>query len=471
MRERVFADPIVITSGNTKMFMPPKHWITFFAALLAIIGTLDSPTAEAQSGSRYEALQRAQARSASSTRSTRSASPDYRPPSARPLSATPTRAVSPVPRGRQNRPPQAASRVARFAGSRPVMNGGPILQDEQLIVDDGYVTDEYIGGDGGCDSCGTPAGAGGCASCLGDSFFGAQGACDGRGGCPPGTLDQCWLGMLGPFLRAGEYGIGVQGFRGPLYTINTGDGNINIDDASFGFYGQANYGVPLCKLSCGLLSGQIGVRNVITEFNGNPFSSDNRNQLFFTAGIFRRVDYGWQMGIVADILHEEWYTSTDLVQVRGDLAWVYGGGGTLGFRFAAGTQTDTTQGIIVDANGRPTNFTGLFNEVIDNYRFYYQTNYAGGGYSELALGWTEDHAVLAVDFDIPMTEHTALQTGFTYFLPGDKTQRTQFGGNANDAWNIYLGCVYRPKGRNWYRNYDRPLFNVADNGSMVIRRQ
>ena len=445
------------------MFMPPKHWITFFATLVAVVGAFDWQTARAQSGSRYEALQRAQARPASN---------DYRPPSARPLSRSAAQSRGQVPRGSRYASPASGRRVARFAGSRSVVGGGPILQDEQLVIEDAYVDDGYVDGGAGCDSCGSAAGVGGCDSCLGQSFFDSPGGCLDRGGCPPGTLENCWLGMLGPFLRAGEYGIGVQGFRGPVYTIADQNENTQtIDDASFGFYGEANFGVPLCKLSCGLVSGQIGVRNVITEFNGNPFSSDNRNQLFYTAGIFRRVDYGWQMGVVADILHEEWYTSTDLVQVRGDLGWVYGGGGTLGFRFAAGTQTDTTQGIIVDDTGRPTNFNGLFNKVIDNYRFYYQNNYSGGGYSELALGWTEDHAVLSVDFDIPMSEVTALQTGFTYFLPGDKTQRTQFGGNADDVWNIYLGCVYRPRGRGWYRNYDRPLFNVADNVSMVIRRQ
>lgn len=415
----------------------------------------------AQSSSRYEALQRAQ------SRLQQAPDTEHQPPSARPLSVMeqPARARSTrVARAQRQYVPR--QRVAQVAGTQSIYGGGdPIVETQELIIDDGY-GDGYSDGygdvvDGGCDECG---------SAVGGSYFDC-GSCGGRGGCPPGALENCWLAGLGPFLRAGEYGIGVVGFRGPQYSITDQLQRTTIvDDASFGFYGEANFGVPLCRLSCGLLSGQIGVRNVVTEFNGNPWSSDNRNQLFFTGGIYRRVDYGWQMGVVADYLQEEWYTETDLVQIRGDIGWVYPGGCVLGFRFGAGTSTDTTQGII-EGPGGPARFSGLFNDVIDNYRFYYQTNYAGGGYSEFGAGWTEDHAVFNVDFDLPMGEYLALQTGATYFLPGDKAERNQFGGNGDDVWNIYLGMVWRPRGRAWYQNYDRPLFNVADNGSMPIRRQ
>ena len=40
----------------------------------------------------------------------------------------------------------------------------------------------------------------------------------------------------------------------------------------------------------------------------------------------------------------------------------------------------------------------------------------------------------------------------------------------NDAWNISVGLVFRPQGRCYYQSYDRPLFNVADNGSMMVDR-
>ena len=38
----------------------------------------------------------------------------------------------------------------------------------------------------------------------------------------------------------------------------------------------------------------------------------------------------------------------------------------------------------------------------------------------------------------------------------------------NDAWNIFMRVSFRPRDRDWYKFYHRPLFDVADNGSMII---
>jgi hypothetical protein len=65
-----------------------------------------------------------------------------------------------------------------------------------------------------------------------------------------------------------------------------------------------------------------------------------------------------------------------------------------------------------------------------------------------------------------------MQAGFTYYL-GDEAPLPASGyagGNANEAYNIFVGLAFRPRGRSYYRSYDRPLFNVADNGSMLIAR-
>ena len=45
------------------------------------------------------------------------------------------------------------------------------------------------------------------------------------------------------------------------------------------------------------------------------------------------------------------------------------------------------------------------------------------------------------------------------------------GGNSGEAYNIYVGVALRPGGRHSYRSYERPMFPVADNGSMLITRQ
>ena len=272
----------------------------------------------------------------------------------------------------------------------------------------------------------------------------------------------CWLDRFGGLFRNGEYFAGAMAFRGPGFNV----AGQQIDDGNYGFYGGANFGIPLCRLTCGILSGQLGIRSNQSNFDGSSFSPDNRDQLFITAGFYRRVDYGIQIGVVADILHEEWFLETDLVQIRTDIGWVYGNGGVLGFRSTNAAQGDVTQGII---NG--TRFSNFQTTVVDQYRFYYRHSARDGGFAEVGLGWTEDdHFIASLDFDLQITDCVGMQSGFAYFL-GDDQAVGAVASPDNDAWNIYVGLVWRPQGRGWWGNYDRPLFDVVDNGSMLMRHQ
>ena len=331
-----------------------------------------------------------------------------------------------------------------------VISNGPIVDGSSPVVDDNYIQD---GGQGCGGDCG-----GGCG--VGGNYF-DQGFCGNRrGGCGPEAWDNCWIGCLGGIFNNSEIFAGAQGFR----SRNFSAGNQQVDDSSFGFYGGINLGLSLCKLSCGLFSGQVGIRSSQSEFEGDFFSTDNRDQIFVTAGIFRRVDYGLQLGVVGDFFHEEWFVETDLAQIRGDIGWVYPGGNTLGMRFAIGTEDDVTNGII---NGQA--FNGLLSEVIDNYRVYYRMMASSGGHCDLFAGWSDaDHAVLGLDYDMPINGCWGMQAGFTYFLPEDTAPTVPT--STQDAWNLYVGLSLRPQGPSWYGNYDRPLLNVADNGTFVFGR-
>ncbi len=407
--------------------------------------------------------------------------------------------VARVPSG--NRPIQRTSSNSRTAGNYvpshvrtaqladdPVVSGGsPIISGSNVpmmapgpttmvpngnpyetVIDGGYVDGGYVDGgymDGGIIEGGDAGGCGSCGCCDTGCYTDCCDPCDpccGRGGCPPGP---CWWSGLGGVLRNGSYFMGAQGFENPIFQVP--GTNTYIQDSDFGYYAGFNLGWPLCKLTCGVFSGQFGYRTVQSSFNGNQFTTGTRDQNFITAGLYRRVDYGLQAGVVVDYLKENWYATTETTQLRGDLGWVYPNGSAFGFRFGAFLQDDSNTNQIAEQQ------TQLVTYSQDWYKFYLRRENTQTGMGEFFLGWTSNkQAVLGLDFDVPIAEKFALQAGYTYFLNGDQVQQVneQFGGNENDAWNVSVGLVFRPSGRCYYRSYDRPLFNVADNGSMMIIR-
>ena len=367
-------------------------------------------------------------------------------------------------------------------GGSPVINssagcsscsGGAVVGESYVdgsYVEGSYIDGGYVGGEivtEGCSDCGT------CGAC--DSYF-TPGAYCGPGSCAPLAyeLAQCWRrnfwAGVGAVVYNAEYFGGATSFRSPLFPTPGGAAGALSSDSSHGFYGGANVGFPLLGISGGNLSGQIGVRSVQTNFNGNEFSAENRDQLFVTAGVFRRVDYGFQAGVVADILHEEWFTQSDVVQIRGEVGWVLGGQRSFGFRFASNTQDDVASGTF----GGNT-FTNLVTSSADNYRFFLRSERPSSGYGEIFVGWSDlEQTVVGLDFDVAVTERIGVQAGFTYYLndEGLPTGTTNVaGGNSAEAFNLFVGFVLRPKGRSYYDSYDRPLFSVADNGSFLITRE
>lgn len=480
--------------------------------LASIAGTLlIGSIADAQQSEfarRAEAMQRARSRYAARTVAATAAESEPAVRQAAAIQKQPERMAPPKPAARVA---SAASRFRSTGRSRPTASAPRVAQNlDGVIIDDGssVVMSDVVGGPmvggpvmghrvvggpmgtGGC-GCGTGdcgcggyvgsgyvddgyyesggCGCGGGVSCgCGESFFdcGCAGdSCCGRGGCPPG---ECWLAGLGGILRKAEYFGGATAFQGPIFDSPlTNDPNGTYQDCNFGFYGGVNVGIPLCRLSCGLLSGQIGVRSVQTNFNGADFTPENRDQTFVTAGVYRRVDYGIQFGIVADYLKDDWFTEASVTQIRTDLGWVFAGGATMGFRYTAAQEDDLTSGTI---DGVP--FDNFYQSVYDQYRFYMNARNCCGGIGELYAGWTEfDQTILGADFDVPIRERIALESTFTYFLNDDQTTAAgRLGGNDADAWNLAVGISIRPQGRAHYRSYDRPMFDVADNGTMLIRR-
>lgn len=358
-----------------------------------------------------------------------------------------------------NMPVQTAQRgnypVERTGYGRPVTQEviEPAAESAQ-VVEEGFTSHEYF--DDGYEIAGDDYGCGRCPTCLG----GSQADCYNCGPAVDcrdcGVPDDCWMKGLGGILCNSEYFFGAHGFKNQLFRGQTA--NFNQDNCGFGLHTGFNSGLPLYWLTCGLVSGQIGANVVHSNFEDGFLALGDRQQTFFTAGLFRRVDYGLQFGAVVDVLSEDWITEFDVAQMRSELSWVWAGGSTLGFRWNANIQDDFERIGDVELNGV---------QAIDNYRLFYRFACCEGGYAEAFYGRTDErHSLYGVDFDLPISERMALQTGLTYMQPDDNLVFSD-----NEAWNIFLGISFRPRGRDWYDFYHRPLFDVADNGSMIISRR
>ena len=304
----------------------------------------------------------------------------------------------------------------------------------------------------------------GCSTC-GDSGSYFAGDCHNCGACAGNV--PCWLGPLGRALRTGSYSFGTTAFRHPAFANPTGSGEL-VEDSNFGVYGGFNLGIPLNRLFGGRISGQFGLRSVQTNFGSNAFSDSNRDQLFVTAGVYRRVDYGLQLGLVIDVLAEEFYTEADVAQLRGEVSWAYPSGSSIGFRFTSGQEDDTSSGVFA---GTP--FEDLTTTTDDHYRFFLRKIVPTGGWEEIFVGWTtEEQFQIGADFNIPLQSYVALEAGAVLYLSELEDATGGLGGTRiDDSFNLYVGFAFRPQGRAYYQSYDRPLLPVADNGTLLLRRQ
>ena len=68
---------------------------------------------------------------------------------------------------------------------------------------------------------------------------------------------------------------------------------------------------------------------------------------------------------------------------------------------------------------------------------------------------------------LPVGDRFSVQAGFTYLIP-DEPDGAQ--GASQEAWNIGLGLVWHwhKRARDCHTNCYRPLFNVADNGYLIL---
>jgi len=252
---------------------------------------------------------------------------------------------------------------------------------------------------------------------------------------------------------------GVQGFKGPA--------NRGLD-GSFGFHEGLNWGAPLRRAECHGIGYQLGFRATHNNFYDNAFASEVRNQQFYTGGLFHRVDHGLQWGLAIDALRDDWYFDIGLTQMRGEFSWLYPYTHEFGFEFAIGLRDDTSESIFAGAQ------QGVLEtwDPVDQYLFFYRRrgDECVGGEGRLAAGFTGNGGgLLAADFDLPVADAWSVQAGFRFLIPKEPTNA---GANTTESWNVGMGLVWYPgrTARGVPGNYYRPLFDVADNGSMMFKQ-
>jgi hypothetical protein len=342
----------------------------------------------------------------------------------------------------------------------PTVSGAPLSPEglpvpSEMYYDEGQVGDGVVQGNGYYnDAC--------CGPCGPCGLFGGCGPkrCGGWGGCGGCVWIPLCIFIPRPPIDCFEVFGGVQGFTGPANRGGSG---------SFGFHEGFNWGVPLA----GFVSGQLGVNWTQSNFSSSFFTPDSRNQIFVTTGLFRRVDWGFQGGLVFDYLHDEWDYSADLAQLRGELSWLWCGCNEVGFWFTAGINNANNINIrqpvfASDGSIRVINANATL-AVNDLYAFFFRRQFACGGQGRLFAGFTgNSQGLVGGDAQLPINPNWSLRSNFIFVTSGSSS--TTDPGFTRESWNVGISLVWTPCPRGLGgANYNRPLFNVADNGSFVTR--
>ena len=344
--------------------------------------------------------------------------------------------IKPVPDPKTSAVTKKAVAPQTVAPTVPGAPAVPPAPGEMMVTPEADFVDGEIGfGGPPCDNCPGPCGPP-CAKAF--DVYGGDGACDRCGG---GCRTLPTLSLWG----------GVHGFKGPTDFGRNGN---------FGFQEGANWSSSLgnhCPSLCGF-SYQVGMNATESNFVGDQtvgrFHEGERDQAFFTAGVFHRaVCAGLQWGVVYDYLRDGYLENFELQQIRGEVSLVRQTGGEFGFWGAWGLGTDQWQGLTVEAT--------------DVYAFFYRKTFCNAGQARLWAGFTSNSdGLLGADVYIPLGESFALTSSFHYLIPEEGSEA---GGSTHETWSLAMNLVWY-FGRNpcVHQSPNRPLMPVADNSYFLI---
>lgn len=363
--------------------------------------------------------------------------------------------AEPIGPGRPTLAPGARSLVQPEGTEGPVMEESIVGDGTIIEGDDGEIIYEDGGFDPGCDGD-----CGGCSSChysqWGPKYHDDPAPhrvvpCDGI--CIP----RHWVDETALFL-------GVQGFTNP---IDRGlPPGFPADNGNFGYHEGVNFAGHFGRL-LGLgrlgLGYQVGATFIQSDLNGNVVNglqTKNRDQQFFTAGLFRRAHdgYGLQGGFVYDYMHDNFWNKYSVAQIRVELSYLTFSGHEFGFwgAFSIHDGHDTV------------GTTRLGFQTIDMYSGYYRYTFDNGAQGRIWLGGTDSKSgIIGSDFRLPLSNRFDLWGWYNYLIPG----QSGYVGLNNQAWNLSLNLVWYPgrKACGVHNTPFRALFAPADNNWLITR--
>jgi hypothetical protein len=260
---------------------------------------------------------------------------------------------------------------------------------------------------------------------------------------------------------------GVQGFKGPR------DFGAN---GNFGFHEGFNVAGPLSFLQNVDLNYQFGWQAMQSDLSGTVFQEDYRRQSFLTAGLFHFQECGLNYGAAWDWQKDEYYDDIGLTQLRGQVSLRSPQGREVGFLATVGTNDDQGEGLFTGGADPVQIVPGMIWEANDQFLGFYRWNFDCGGDFRLRGGFSgSKDGIVGADFHNPLNDSWSLYGAFTYLIPSEGNQGTFFDadGTRNECWNISLSIVYTfgKKARHQGCGSTRPMFDVADNGSMLVQEQ
>ncbi|MFM1904395.1 MAG: hypothetical protein RLZZ440_2295, partial [Planctomycetota bacterium] len=307
-----------------------------------------------------------------------------------------------------------------------------------------------------------------------ESFYDDPYACEDEGVFPLWEHDGrfcAWLRRFGKpyygwrWYRDFTASAGITGFT------NATDLGIN---GNFGVNEYLNFALPFWNAFG--IGWQVGWRGVQSDFQPatieagpTTISKNARTQDFITTGFFTRAfeGRGMQGGIVYDYLHDSWFDNANVSQLRYEVSYVYGYH-ELGFWGASNIGDQNT------LFGPITKQPGVAS-TLDLYTGFYRLQFGDANEWKVWGGGTsEADGIIGTMVRAPMHRSLALEGTFTYVIPG-RNQTIDFDRQgavtsfSPAAWNVSVNVVWYPAGRS-RRSLSspyRPLFDVADNGSMI----